>query len=405
MPLDSGTKDDIEDHLANGIPALEAERVAAAHSYASGYGQSGAACQAALDEHGAIPSVVHLDVEVSALGSAAPLEVPSNTVVSVEADITLADDTAENIIQSKDAFTQDVGTGGSTIRENVHIVGAGGTLDGNKANQTAGPDGFNQCGVNLYADQSSVRDLRVRDATHHNISVVGGTLDVAVIECDLRDPGFSNIQGHYRSTGGDDGDGALVQGARIIGNTCVGGDNTGSIRMAGVQNMRISENYVRDHTTTNDNHGIRVYQGDYPADNPGNINIINNILENVKGDGIRFDSSTEDDTVGGFGDFSITANQVREAGGAGIRLLGSTSLIAHGVVESDVHNGDADGIWLSNAIGVRVASVITSNSGTAIVADNGSDENLYDGNVARGNGTDSLSGAGTNSVVGDNVGL
>lgn len=408
MPLDSGTKDDIETHLANGIPEVDTKRLSGAHVFASGYdAAAGAACQAALDEYGDDPSVVHLDVDVPSLDAAAPLEVPDNTVVYLEGDITLADDTATNIIQTKDAFTQASGTSGSTLRSNAHLIGAGGTVDGNKANQTAGTDGFDQACVHIYADESSVRGVRTRNAALHGISIVGGTQDVRVVGNDCRNNGSSQIQAHFRTTGGDDGDGAVVLDLIVDENTCVGGDNTGSIRLAGCERAKVRGNTVRDHTTSADNHGIRIYQGDYPDHAVRDIVVSDNIVQNVSGAGIQVDSSAQDGTLGSHQHIVVANNNVSDQGGVGLQLLERQNLVANIVVDgNDVSEGADDGIELNNALGCAITNnMITSNAGTAVDLVNSPDDNLYDGNVARANGTDELSGTGTGSIVGDNVGL
>lgn len=156
--------------------------------------------------------------------------------------------------------------------------------------------------------------------------------------------------------------------------------------------------------------GIRVYQGDYPASNPGGVVVAENTIRNVGGTGIFVDSSA-DSSPGAFSDITIAKNSVTSATFSSLKLFCRNELIAHVTIHGNtVQDGADTGMDIDGGtVGIRgvtvSGNVITSHTNVAIDVIDDVDECVYDGNVARGNGTNAISGTGTNSVVGDNIGL
>jgi hypothetical protein len=254
-----------------------------------------------------------LDINVSALDSAAPLEIPSNTIVRIEEDITLANDVGENILQTKDPFLQSSTSG--TLKNNIEIVGCGGTLDGNRTNQPGVSDGFKECGIHLFGDNITVRGVAI-ESCRHNISAVGESSDLTVKDNRLEDGGLSNLQIHYKSSGGNTNFGDLVTDVEVAGNKSIGGGATGSffgLKFSGVSDAEIRNNRVLDTSGI----GILVKDGDEPNDAPESVIVSENVVRNPSTNGIEI--RTEATTaVGPTEDIDVANNRIVNTGDNGI---------------------------------------------------------------------------------------
>lgn len=372
---------------------VNTERLGNTHVFASAYGSDGAAIQSALNEHGSNPSTVHIDVAVSAL-SAAPLEIPSNTTVVVEEDITLADSTPENILQTKDAFTQTATNG--TLQSNVQLLGGGGVLDGNKTNQSSEGDGFAQNCVHLFADNVRVENLTCVDAKYHNISAAGESSNLRVSNNMLKRGGISNVQIHYKSSGSNTDFGDLVTDCTLRGNTSIGGGDFG-LKFAGVADSKILDNTVIDSNGA----AIRAKDGDQPAQAPDSVKIRGNTIENPAGPGVEVYTEATN-SVGAITGFSVVDNDIYGVGGYGIIYEDLSGAIIDGSINDNLIKTAGNNAMNIKLSGYSINSnVIEDSAGRGINQASGTD-NIISDNVVR-NTTNAAITSQSGTTVTDNV--
>jgi hypothetical protein len=267
-----------------------------------------------LDKDGDNPTVIHLDINVSALDSAAPLEIPSNTIVRIEEDITLANDVGENILQTKDPFLQSSSSG--TLQNNIEIIGCGGTLDGNRTNQPGVSDGFKECGIHLFGDDITVRGVVIESCRKHNISAVGESSDITARDNQLDDGGLSNLQFHYKSSGGNTDFGDLVTNAEVVGNKSTNAGSTGTffgLKFSGVNDAEIRNNRVEDTNGV----GILVKSGDEPKSPQESVIVSENIVRNASTNGIEVRAGATN-APGATEDIDVCNNRVVGPGNSGL---------------------------------------------------------------------------------------
>lgn len=261
--------------------------------YASHYGTDGAAIASALAEtDGTQWDRIVVDPISSApytVGVAAPLEIPSKTVVEIREDVKLADSTPENIFQNAN-FEDD-----ATDDSDIVIAGKGGTLNGNKANQstnskTSHASGFYQCCVSfLGANKTRIQNLHTVDPYMHGVSL-GGCSDVAVIGGDYQNSRLSGVHAHFRESDSTINSDVSIQSPRVIGGT-EGNAVSAGVYVSGFGDVTVSDPHIRGCT----NHGIMVFNGDAAL---GGIDgsVTGGSITDVGGHGVRV--RTTNDTTG-----------------------------------------------------------------------------------------------------------
>jgi len=246
---------DVQDITGNhaDLTSLKAKQIGNTHAYASAFGTGGAAIQSALDEHGTDPSVVHVDTEVSSL-STAPLTIPSNTLVVVEEDVTLAGSTQENIFQNKNHFDD------ATDDTNIIVRGDGGVLDGNKSNNTErssdgtgyGIGSKQNCVSFIGVKNVRVEGLTATNAVLHGITIMGAD-EYTVANNQLSGNRYAGVNCHWRETDSRRNFDGVVSENVIID----GGQNAGEsagVYLSGCQDHVVDSNVV----DTRENMGISV---------------------------------------------------------------------------------------------------------------------------------------------------
>ncbi|MEF8814783.1 MAG: hypothetical protein V5A55_13335 [Halovenus sp.] len=174
-----------------------------------------------------------------------PVEVPSKTVVDVREHVKLGAEVLENMFQNEN-FADD-----AVDDEEIHFVGNGGKLDGNRENQLGrnadvGPraSGFHRNPITIAGvDGCSVRNLTIVESIFHGVATpaVNGFLCTG---CDLRNHNQRGVLVHWRTT-----DERSQFNVRVVDNYL---SNTGAGGIAGGIGFSSGQNVVCANNTIED---------------------------------------------------------------------------------------------------------------------------------------------------------
>jgi len=242
MPMNypSAGEQAVEDILREGVPEVDTEQISN-EFYCSSFGSDGQAIQDAIN---AKPSGQWAKIIVDGIDNppylvSSPISIPSKTVIEIQEDVKLADGADDNIFENEN-FEDD-----ATDDNDIHIIGKGGIIDGNKANQSQPSkphgDGFYVCGVSILgASRVSVRDIQIKDTFNHgvNLSAVDhGTVKGCVAE-DL-----DNALGHSHFRMTDDTKNTFIEFTDNIAISC-----GYPFYVEGTEYSIVSNNLVNDYT-------------------------------------------------------------------------------------------------------------------------------------------------------------
>jgi hypothetical protein len=309
--------------------------------FASGYGADGAAIQNALDEASnvnrlATVTVDPLDSQAPYVVNNAPLEVYDDTVVVIAEDVKLGDNQDHNLFETEGGH----GTN-PTVRNNVHFVGDGGELNGNRSNNTdsINPGGFYANCINIMATNSSVRNVQTKDPVWHGVNIHGHSRGVVVANCTVDTPG-GGIQAHWHEA-----DDTIWSNVKIVNNTINGAHANGNgIQISGGVDCICTGNTIEDHNQA----GINVYSGD---DNLGlkHCTVASNSIINPGDNGVLVRTHPASGYGVGVSDVSIHGNTITDPSGSpGILVTPGAILIKEIAISNNtVRNGDR-GVMLSD---------------------------------------------------------
>lgn len=382
--------------------------------YTFNYGDDGDAIQDAIDALSGGGVVVIDGNDNAPYLVSSVIIVPSNVTVIIQEDVKLADSLQINIFQTADYNTN----GPST--NNVHFIGQGGTLDGNKANQTAGTSGLWQNAIGIQGTNCTVKDISVKDTFYHGVFVSGGSYDVHIKDSYFKDCGASGVSFHFNESHSLLFERAIITGNRFdrCGNFSIGA----VIWMSGGTQILVSNNTLEN---TGIGDGIVIYNGD-TALGMDDFQVTNNIIKGPTRNGIKIWTANSEGEALYNG--LVSGNAIRNCGSHGIFIEAGTEQINDIIISgNDIYNVSQDGMRIDETVinMTITGNIVNTAAGQGIylrsvnikdymISDNimkscGSygmilqGDGIFVGNYCIGNGNGGLNVAGNNNTISGNV--